>query len=165
MHFLNGFSFPDGKFRFMPDWASLGPNHSGMPSLPDHMDVIENADQKHPFRLVAAPARRFLNTSFTETTSSIRKEGRPTAFVHPEVCRNMGINDGDRVRLGNCRGNVVVHVKSVIGSQSDVVIVEGIWPNKAFEEKIGINALISAEPGLPAGGATFHDTAIWLRPE
>ena len=49
-------------------------------------------------------------------------------------------------------------------SSRGVVVVEGIWPNHAFEEGIGINALTSAEPGLPAGGAVFHDTSIWIRP-
>ena len=28
---------------------------------------------------------------------------------------------------------------------------------------IGINALVSDEPALPAGGAVFHDTAVWVR--
>jgi hypothetical protein len=46
-----------------------------------------------------------------------------------------------------------------------VVVVESIWPNSAFAEGIGINLLVSAEPGLPKGGAVFHDTAIWVRAE
>jgi len=45
-----------------------------------------------------------------------------------------------------------------------VVIVEGIWPNAAFEEGIGINLLTSADPGPPQGGAVYHDTSVWLRP-
>jgi hypothetical protein len=45
-----------------------------------------------------------------------------------------------------------------------VVVVESIWPNRAFEEGVGINALVSAERGLPNGGAVYHDTAVWLRP-
>ena len=48
--------------------------------------------------------------------------------------------------------------------QKRVVIVEGLWPNHAFEEGIGINLLTSADPGLPGGGAVFHDTSVWLRP-
>jgi hypothetical protein len=44
-----------------------------------------------------------------------------------------------------------------------VVVVEGIWPSKHFEGRIGINALTSAEPGYPNGGAVFHDTAVWVR--
>ena len=44
-----------------------------------------------------------------------------------------------------------------------VVIVESIWPNSAFEEGIGINALTGADPTAPIGGAAFHDNAIWIR--
>jgi hypothetical protein len=48
--------------------------------------------------------------------------------------------------------------------QRRVVITEGLWPNHAFEEGIGINLLTSADPGLPRGGAVFHDTSVWLSP-
>jgi hypothetical protein len=41
-------------------------------------------------------------------------------------------------------------------------VVEGVWPNAAFIGGIGINALTSADPGYPAGGAPFHDTAVAL---
>ena len=44
-------------------------------------------------------------------------------------------------------------------------MVESIWPMDGFEEGLGINALVSADPAPPAGGAVFHDTAVWLRPE
>jgi hypothetical protein len=44
-----------------------------------------------------------------------------------------------------------------------VVIVEGVWPNRHFVNGLGINALTSAEPGYPNGGAVFHDTAVWIR--
>jgi len=43
------------------------------------------------------------------------------------------------------------------------VIVEGIWPNRNFETGIGINAVTSADPGWPNGGAVFHDTAVWIK--
>ena len=46
----------------------------------------------------------------------------------------------------------------------NVVVVESVWPNSAFEEGVGINTLISAEAGPPNGGAVFHDTAIWIKP-
>ena len=49
--------------------------------------------------------------------------------------------------------------------QPGVVIIESIWPNHAFIEGLGVNALVSAEPGLPNGGAIYHDTAVWLRAE
>jgi len=39
----------------------------------------------------------------------------------------------------------------------------GVVVNKHFEGGTGINALTSAEPGYPKGGAVFHDTAVWVR--
>lgn len=162
-HFLDGFGWPDGKFRLAPDWAAMGPDATGMPALPDHWTSIEAASPTLPFRLVTAPARNFLNTSFTETPTSQGREGRPTAFLHPEDAAGLSIADGDAVRLGNGRGTVKLHAKLFDGVQRGVVIVESIWPHAAFEEGIGINALTGADAARPNGGAAFHDTAIWVR--
>jgi len=163
-HFLDGFGFADGRFRFKPDWASIGVDHTAMPVLPDHCAIIDAADAEHPFRLVAAPARQFLNSTFTETPGSRDREGRPTVLVHPADCARLGIADGARVRLGNRLASIVVHARPFDGLQQGVLVVESIWPNGAFEEGIGVNALVSADPGPPKGGAVFHDTAVWLRP-
>jgi anaerobic selenocysteine-containing dehydrogenase len=162
-HYLNGFAHADGKFHFKPDWAALGPLHETMPGLPDHYDVIDHTSPEHPYRLVTAPARNYLNTSFAETKTSIAKEGRPEAQIHPDVCAELGLTAGGLVRLGNRQASVVVHVRPFDGVQPHTVIVEGIWPNKAFAEGIGMNALVSADRGQPNGGAVFHDTAVWMR--
>lgn len=164
-HFLTGFGFPDGRFRFAPDWAAVGPHHAGMPALPDHWAATEEATPDHPFRLVAAPARQFLNTSFTETPGSRRREGRPTALVHPDDAARLGLAEGGRVTLGNAQGTVTVHVRLVSGLQPGVVVVESVWPNADFAGGVGINALTSDAPAAPNGGAVFHDTAVWMRAE
>jgi anaerobic selenocysteine-containing dehydrogenase len=163
-HFIDGFAHSDGKFHFRADWAAIGPEHAQLPAYPDHVAVIDEGDAEQPFRLIAAPSRSFLNTSFNNTPSSIAREGRPTALVHPEVLTGLGLRDGDRLRIGNRRGSVVVHARGFDGMQARVVIVEGLWANHAFEEGIGINLLTSADPGLPRGGAVFHDTSVWLSP-
>jgi len=161
-HFLNGFGH-GGKFRFAPDWAAIGPNHHAMPALPDHMAAIDPARPEAPFRLVTAPARQFLNSSFTELASGRKREGRPTVLIHPDDAQRLGVADGDRVRLGNARGVVVVHARLFDGLQPGVLVVEGIWPSEYFEGGIGSNALTSDDPALPAGGAVFHDTAVWAQ--
>ena len=164
VHFLDGFGHANKKFHFRADWAALGPEHAKLPAFPDHVAVTDDGDPERPFRLVAAPSRSFLNTSFNNTPSGIAREGRPTALIHPSVLARLGLAEGDRVRLGNAKGSVVVHACAFDGLQKRVVIVEGVWPNHAFEEGIGINLLTSADPGLPRGGAVFHDTSVWLRP-
>ena len=162
-HLLNGFPQPDGRFRFKADWAALGPDHAALPDLPDFADIIDSTDEARPFRLVTAPSRNYLNTSFTETDTSIRNESRPTIMLHPSDCDELGLVEGDRVRIGNDRGDLVVHAEPFDGVDRGVAIVEGVWPNLAFEEGMGINLLVSADPGKPNGGAVFHDTAIWVR--
>ena len=163
-HFLDGFPQADKKFHFRADWSAIGQEYASLPALPDHVAAIDDGDPERPFRLVAAPSRSFLNTSFNNTPSSIAREGRPTALIHPDVLSELRLGDGDRVRIGNRRGSLVVHTRRFAGMQKRVVIVEGLWPNHAFEEGIGINLLTSADPGLPRGGAVFHDTSVWLRP-
>ncbi|MDQ2803620.1 MAG: molybdopterin oxidoreductase family protein [Pseudomonadota bacterium] len=164
-HFLNGFGHADKRFHFAADWARIGPNHAGMPSLPDHFAAIDAASPERPFRLVAAPARSFLNTTFTEMASSRRREGRPTALVHPADAAALGLVEGGMVRLGNAQGEVVVHVRLFDGLRPGVVVVESIWPSETFVGGVGINVLTSDDPAPPLGGAVFHDTAVWMRAE
>jgi anaerobic selenocysteine-containing dehydrogenase len=162
-HFLNGFGHADRRFHFKADWAAIG-GGAGLPVLPDYAPIIDLADAERPFRLVTAPARQFLNTSFTETPGSQKREGRPTALIHPDDCARLGLDDGSRVRVGNRLASIIVHARPFDGLQPGVVVIESIWPNSAYEEGIGVNALVSADPGPPRGGAVFHDTAVWLRP-
>ncbi len=162
-HYLNGFKTPDRKFHFAPAWRRMGPNYASMPRLPDHFAIHDAASPETPFRMVTAPARQFLNTSFTETATSRRLERRPTALVHAADAARLGIADGGKVRLGNARGEVLLHATFAEGQQQGVIVVESVWPNDAFEGGIGINALTSDDPALPNGGAVFHDTAVWMR--
>jgi anaerobic selenocysteine-containing dehydrogenase len=164
-HFLDGFPTPDRRFHFAPDWKALGDRHTIMPPLPDQLDNIEAGGADAPFRLVTAPARSFLNTSFSEMTSGRKREGRPTVLVHADDAKRLGLVDGSKVRLGNLRGEVILHARISDGQQPGVLVAESIWPSECFEGGIGINALTSDDPGPPWGGAVYHDIAVWLRAE
>lgn len=172
-HYLNGFGHADQKFHFKPDWGrSAAPNKPAgdpfgpwqqMPEFPDQWDAIEAANEAYPLRLVTAPARSFLNSSFNETDGSRKKEGRPEVWLRPEDAEKFGIADGAKVRMGNARGAVTLHARFVETVAPGTVISEGIWPNEAFEDGRGINTLIGADPVAPYGGAAYHDTAVWVR--
>ena len=121
------------------------------------------ADEAHPFRLATSPARSFLNSTFAETPGSMKREGRPELLIHPEDAADLGLADGDRVEIGNTRGEVVLHAKLFDGVKRGVVIAEGIWPNYAHERGEGINVLTGADAPAPYGGAAFHDNKVWVR--
>lgn len=169
-HYLKGFAYPDGKFRFKPDWSSVpAARHANwnygasMPSLPDHWDVLEKADAAHPFRLATSPARGYLNSSFNEMPSIRKREGRPRARIHSSDLERLEIADGDPIRMGNERGEIRLHAEKFDGVVPGVVIVEGIHPNSDYDGENGINVLTSADQIAPYGGAAFHDTHVWIR--
>ncbi len=162
-HFIFGFPNKDGKFHFSPSWKDQGFDSNLMPNLPDYLDNIDKTSELLPFKLVTAPAKSFLNSTFTETFSALKKEYRPEILIHSEVATKLQIKDGDIVFIGNDKGKIRIHVKIFDGLNKNVVIVESLWPNKYFIDGLGINTLTSADSVPPNGGAPFHDTAIWIK--
>jgi anaerobic selenocysteine-containing dehydrogenase len=170
-HYLDGFAWPDRKFRFKPDWPTVpfprpgrpvGPFQT-MPGLPDHWGAIEEADAEHPFRLATSPARSFLNSTFTETPTSQSTEQRPHVMIHPDDAAALGIAHGDKVVLGNRRGEVRLHATLFAGVRRGVLIAESVFPNASFEDGRGINTLTGADCIAPFGGAAFHDNHVWVK--
>ncbi|MGA0562481.1 molybdopterin-containing oxidoreductase family protein [Ancylobacter sp. VNQ12] len=166
-HYVKGFNWPDGRFHLKPDWDKVPfsrPDktwdHAQMPEWPDHWDVIEEATADFPFRLVTAPARSFLNSSFTETPSSISRERRPELMIHPEDAAALAIVTGDLLRIASARGEALLHARLFDGVRRGVVVAESIWPNRAHANGRGINSLTGADPVAPFGGAAFHDNRV-----
>jgi anaerobic selenocysteine-containing dehydrogenase len=169
-HYLDGFAHADGKFHFKADWAHVPIGDAGMmgawdqmPSLPDHWNAIEEADEAHPFRLATSPSRSFLNTTFNETPSSQAREGAPTVMIHPDDAASLDIADGDAVTLGNVRGETTLTAKFFDGVRRGVLIAESVHPNKTHIGGRGINMLTGAEAVAPVGGAAFHDNKVWVK--
>jgi anaerobic selenocysteine-containing dehydrogenase len=171
-HFINGFGHADGKFHFRANWrqaagatstmGALGPVED-MPEWPDHWEVTEQTSEATPFRLTTSPARTFLNSTFNETPSSVKREGKPSLLMHPEDMTELGLVENAAIIVGNQRGQVRLSVKAHDGQQPGVVIAEGIWPNTAYADGCGINSLTGADQPAPAGGGVFHDIAVWVR--
>jgi anaerobic selenocysteine-containing dehydrogenase len=169
-HCIKGFGHTDKKYHFKADWkraaflsplGQLGP-YADLPAMPDHYAAIEAANDEFPFRLATSPARTFLNSTFNETPSSRKREGRPTVLVNPEDLVALAMMDGDKVKLGSARGQVILHAKAHSGQRRGVLIAEGLWPNEAHEGGQGINTLTGADQPAPAGGGAYHDNRVWL---
>ena len=130
-HYLNGFAWPDGKFRFKPDWPTV-PFRSPYLSGPVDDDAKaarplgrdRGSRSAHPFRLATSPARNFLNSTFNETPTSLARERRPEVMIHPADAAAAGIANGDEVVLGNTRGEVRIHARLFEGVRRGVLIAE-----------------------------------------
>ena len=129
-HFLKGFAHADGKFRFRPDWTgTLAPNRppksmglhgpvAGCPKFPDHVDLIEDGRRRasvQPRHLAGALLPEF---ELHRNADVERKGGPAELFIHPDDAAGLGIAAGDRVEIGNARGEVVLHAKLFDGSSA-----------------------------------------------
>ena len=83
-------------------------------------------------------------------------------LVHPKDAARLGIADGDKVRLRNRRGAVILHARLFEGLLRGVLVAESIWPNDAYEDGRGINTLTGADAPAPVGGAAVHDNSVSL---
>ncbi|WMT90900.1 molybdopterin oxidoreductase family protein [Pelagibacterium sp. H642] len=166
-----GFAWPDGKFRFKPDWEATRIKRgvewvcdpSEMPKLVDFADWNEPTSAEVPFRLTTSPARTFLNSTFIETPGSQKREGAPSLLMHPDDASRLDLADGAPVTVGNHRGSVELTLRIFDGLRPGVVVAEGLHPHKAHRKGRGINTLIGSDPVKPFGGAAFHDAAVWVR--
>jgi len=169
--YADGFAWPDGRFRFKPDWEAVRRRKGYewtcdpaiLPEFADWWDVNEATTDAVPFRLATSPARAFLNSSFGMTPGSRRREGEPKVFIRPEDALALGISDGDPVSVGNARGAVELTAHFFEGVQRGVLIAESIFPNGAHRGGKGINTLIGSDQVAPFGGVAFHDAAVWIR--
>ena len=96
--------------------------------------------------------------------TSVKREERPTALLNPDTMAQLGLADGDLVRIGNERGSVVLHVKARPASTRPRSSSRASGRTATGPEGIGVNLLLSADPAPPNGGAVIHDTAVWLEP-
>jgi anaerobic selenocysteine-containing dehydrogenase len=67
------------------------------------------------------------------------------------------------VNIGNNQGNLKIRAKLFDGVNPGTLIAEGIWHNSKLNNGLGINVLTNSEIAAPAGGAVFHDSAVWLK--
>ena len=151
------FGHADKKFHFATGWGA------GMPALPDFAGLDDKPDADHPFRMIAPPARNFLNTSFTHVERWRQKEGKPYLRLTTATAAAYEITEGDLVEIGNGRGTVLLTAQVAMGQADGLLVAEGLWSNHDFKGGRGINSLVSDEAGQPNGGALFHDTKVWLR--
>ncbi len=154
------FAWPDGKFRFKPDWAAAGPNSTGMPTMPDHWDVLDFASERYPFRLVTPTAKGFLNTTFNNSVLSRKRAVKPSLLINSDDAISLELENDSLVRVSSRIGSLLIHLQYSDRVPTGTVISEGLWNGTDHVEGLGINVLVDDQPAAPNGGAVFHDTAV-----
>jgi len=127
----------------------------GFDPLPDFQGLPFADDPEYPLVLNSAKVKTFLGSSDRGVESLRRLRPRPTVRVHPRTAAELGLREGDPVRIETRAGSVVQYVKIFDGIDPRVVVAEPGW---WFPEREGdwrganLNLLTQSQPLSKAFG-------------
>ncbi len=127
--------------------------------LPTHEE-----DGELPFRLVTGATVWALNSSFRERSELRDREGQISLLVNPADAAERGLR-GPRVVAWNGLGQATFALQVTDRTPPGVVVAEGVpWLSHVRGGRT-VNALTSQRLTDDAGGSTFYDNRVDLRPE
>ncbi len=150
---------PSGKIELFSERM----RKAGWPPVPAYAPVGDG-EEALPFLLVAGPNHSFLNSTFANQEKLRKLEKRPLLHMHREDAAALGIASGDRVRVRNGRGEVVITADADENVLPGVLVTQGLWWEDAFEGGQSINALTSQRLADMGGGAVFFSTRVEVVP-
>jgi anaerobic selenocysteine-containing dehydrogenase len=119
----------------------------------------------YPFRLMTAPARYFLNSSFRERDDLRAKDPAMLLQMNPSDAGRKGLQDGERVIAFNDLGEVSFILRVTSRVPEGVLVAEGIWWLTHSPGDRSVNALTSQRLTDRGGGSTFYDNTVDVREE
>ncbi len=118
---------------------------------------------KLPLRLMTAPNRYALNSSFYEQEDLRRRQGQMTLLMSAADAAARGLADGDKVIAYNDLGEVTFFLSVTDRMPEGVAAAEGIWWLAYAPGPRSVNALTSQRLTDRGEGSTFYDTRVEVR--
>ncbi len=157
--FADGFPTANGKARIYD--ASL--IEQGMDPVADFVPPEESRHaataERYPLELLARKADNFLNSTFVNLPGIQKMERQNELEISRTDAERRGIRDGDRVRVFNERGEIILTAR-VDGAVAAGVVGAKLGWAKLSEGGVNINVLTSARLADLGGGATFYATLV-----
>jgi len=157
--FAHGFPTATGKARLY-DGELIA---QGMDPVAEFVPPEESRHtqkaKSYPLELLARKADNFLNSTFVNLPGLQKMERQHELEISRVDAEARGIKNGDRVRVFNERGEIVLTAQ-VDGTVSPGVVGARLGWAKLSEDGININVLTSARLADLGGGATFYATLV-----
>jgi anaerobic selenocysteine-containing dehydrogenase len=157
---------PSGKIEFYSEKLL----RQGLDPVPAYVPLSESADgspelfAKYPLRLITPAAHHYLNSSFADMPTMIRKQQRPYLELNEMDARERGIANGDWVRAYNDRGEAYFVAEIRDSVAAGVACHLSLWWNKYSPLGWNCNALTSDAEADMGNGATFHTNLVQVEP-
>ena len=156
------FPTPSGKCEFYSETLA----GQGVDPLPTYTPPRESVGSnpvlalRYPLAMISPPARNALNSSFANLPVFAENEATPHLEIHPDDAAARDIATGDRIRVFNDRGALVLTARVTDRARCGVVVALSIWWRKLSPD--GTNANMVTGQALTDLGraATFYDCLV-----
>jgi anaerobic selenocysteine-containing dehydrogenase len=157
-----GFPTPSGKCEFYSEKLAS----QGLDPLPaftaPRESVSSNPDlaRKFPLAIISPPARNALNSSFANLPVFAESEDVPRLEIHPDDAGARGVAEGNRVRVFNDRGSLVLTARVTDKARPGVVVALSVWWRKLSPDGTNANMVTSQALTDMGRAATFYDALV-----
>jgi len=157
-----GFRTPSGKCEFYSETLARQ-GFDPLPAFtPPRESVASNPSlaTRFPLAMLSPPARNALNSSFANLPVFLDTEKTPRLDIHPSDAAARAIVDGDKVRVFNDRGSLVLTARVTDRAREGVVVAISIWWRKLSPDSTNANMVTGQALTDMGRAATFYDTLV-----
>ena len=152
---------PSGKIEFYSE-VLAAQGRDGLPSFvaPVESRLGRNAE-RFPLEFLGRKADNYMNSTFANLEGHRKMEARTSQRLemHPTDAKARGIEDGDRVRVWNDRGEIAL-TAMVDGTVPEGVVAARLDWSRFNEDGVNVNTLTSERLTDIGGGATFYSVLV-----
>ena len=148
------FPTSSGKIEIASERAET----DGLPRLPQATADPEPTDGK--LRLISPAAKWLMNSSFGNDRNVAKVMGPATVTCHPQTASDLGIGEGDSVRLANEFGELTLtaHLSDMITPDA-LIVYKSRWP-KMEKSQANVNALCVTQKTDMGESTSIHATEV-----
>lgn len=150
------FRTPSGKIELYSQQAADSWGVNPLPSYDVGVDATEGGNA-YPLYLMSPNTKNRIHSQFGNLSVVKMFAGEPVALINPDDARERGIANGDRVRVYNSRGEVVVKADVTFANRKGcVTIPNGWWRTQGCS----VNLLSEGRETDMGHGTAFHDNKV-----
>lgn len=150
------FPTPSGKIELSSEEAQ---RRWGAQEVPEYREPEERPRPggRYPLYLLTPNTKDRIHSQFGNLAMARRMAPAPFLAMHPEAAASRGLAEGDRARVFNDRGELILPVRLDWGLKpSCVCVTNGFW----LAEGGAVNLLSRGRETDMGHGAAFHDNAV-----
>lgn len=151
------FPTPSGKVELFSEEAARRWNVDPLPRWVPPVESALRKESPYPLQMLTPNTKNSIHSQFNNLAVIKQYDSGPALSMHPDDARERGISQGNKARVFNDRGELVLPVRFDLGIKPGCVSCpNGYW----IQHGGGVNLLSEGRETDMGHGAAFHDNLV-----